>query len=467
MKSPDLPGSAHDRLEPEYIDVALHRVNSSITGYAEGYYGRLLCWSERAQILRALKQYRLNCYYYAPKEDPYHRLEWRKPYPEQWREHFRQFCALAKKCGVRVVAGVAPGLDFDFSQLPAGEDFLHLVQKCKALLSDGADAVSLLMDDIDPDFERRCGLFESEGQAHAALANELANALIGVPGSHRHDLWANPYNIASESLPLQSTRFSSVPLWVTPRIYADELISDSPGYLPAFVDTLDVHHSIMYCGSDVVASVIDQESAESLRHHDPEKISGNPVQHRVIYWDNLYANDYCPRRLFIGPWLRRDVSFHIMLNATGLVFTDCLLLELMAKVIDRPSVLDTPEKTAETAVVEWLDVLSTHGVPKAFLKISDYFYHPVFNQKQAQKARKGELTDPYNTVGVNDSLKAIEECLWRWKTPLSREWYPYIFGLKHDLLSSIGRLPPERVVKTQLQPLAGCLLSASRAEPSS
>lgn len=439
-------------------------MNSSITGYAEGYYGRLLSWSERAQILDVLEHFRLNCYYYAPKEDPFHRLEWRRPYSEQWRGNFRDFCVRAREQGVGVVAGVAPAIDFDFAHLPDGADFLLLVQKCKALLSDGADTISLLMDDIDPDCENRLGSFKSEGFAHAALANALANALNGVPGAHQDDTWADRASAVSSSTSAPSISLPSVPLWVTPRVYADELISDAPDYLPAFVGTLDEHHSILYCGSDVVAQNIHKQSSQQLHPAGSESASTEQRRHRVIYWDNLYANDYCPRRLFTGPWEQRDRSLNILLNLTGMVHTDCLLLELMAKVIHRPMNPDTAETEIETVMFEWLDVMAMHGVPDAFLTISDYFNHPVFNQADAQNTRVGELVSLEGIVRVNDALEAIEECLWRWKTPLSREWYPYIFGLKHDLLTSIGQHSPQRVAKTQLQPLASRLLSSPRTE---
>ena len=52
------------------------------------------------------------------------------------------------------------------------------------------------------------------------------------------------------------------------------------------------------------------------------------------------------------------------------------------------------------------------------------------------------------------ALAAIETCLWRWKTPLSREWYPFIFGLKLDLLIQQGKMSSLRIRKTRSAPLA-------------
>ena len=51
----------------------------SYYGYIEGYYGRLLSFAERGRILKQLKHLGMNSYFYAPKDDPYHRFNWRQP----------------------------------------------------------------------------------------------------------------------------------------------------------------------------------------------------------------------------------------------------------------------------------------------------------------------------------------------------------------------------------------------------
>jgi len=39
--------------------------------------------------------------------------------------------------------------------------------------------------------------------------------------------------------------------------------------------------------------------------------------------------------------------------------------------------------------------------------------------------------------------------LWRWKSPLAREWYPFLFGLKHDLQLATDMVTDNRLAKTQ------------------
>jgi hypothetical protein len=64
-----------------------------LSGYVEGYYGRLLTFDERLGIARKLRQIGAGHYLYAPKEDLYHRRVWREPYPAAWKGEFRSFVA--------------------------------------------------------------------------------------------------------------------------------------------------------------------------------------------------------------------------------------------------------------------------------------------------------------------------------------------------------------------------------------
>mgnify|MGYP001184277063 CR=1 FL=1 len=151
----------------------------SIRGYIEGYYGRLLSWEHRELIIKSLYKNNMKTYLYAPKEDIYHRLCWKKNYSKSWRLNFRKFTDISKKYKIDVIAGLAPGLDFNFKQLiektktNKKSDFEVLLSKAKQLLNDGATSIALLLDDIPPDFKNKFGVDVSEGTYHAILANKL------------------------------------------------------------------------------------------------------------------------------------------------------------------------------------------------------------------------------------------------------------------------------------------------------
>ena len=61
-------------------------------GYVEGYYGRLLGWDDRHRIIDRLAGNGMNAYLYAPKEDPFHRVDWRTAWPDDWVREFTRFC---------------------------------------------------------------------------------------------------------------------------------------------------------------------------------------------------------------------------------------------------------------------------------------------------------------------------------------------------------------------------------------
>ena len=399
----DAPGGTHGRR-------ALPR--RPLVGYLEGYYGRLLQPHERLALLETLHDNAMSAWWYAPKDDALHRMHWRTPYGAAWRRAFRDFAARAAERRIELLAGVAPGLDFDFAMVRGGADFVALRDKTSRLLDDGASVPTLLFDDIDDDFATRAGDFASEGVAHATLANELGAAL-------------------------------GTALVVVPRVYANELHAGSADYLPDFAATLDPAHAISLCGSDVVVHRVDERDC---RRH----LGGGG--HRILVWDNLYANDYCPRRLFLGPWTGRESISDVLINPTGLPVTDALLLSLVGAERERQARYpDTGnERGAATPEQVWRDVLHAHGVPASFLVVADCFDHPVVNAAV-------NALDPL--PALDEALAALDELTWRWKSPLAREWFPWLMSLRHDLLLAADRLPIDRINKTQSAALARRLSS--------
>ncbi|XDZ65728.1 beta-N-acetylglucosaminidase domain-containing protein [Alphaproteobacteria bacterium LSUCC0684] len=357
-------------------------------GYIEGYYGRLLTWDERGQILETLARLGMNTYLYAPKEDPCHRRNWRQPWDRTWQEEFSRFAAGAETLGLHLMAGIAPGLDFDFGSFTgSGDDLIVLCRKARMLKDLGAASIMLLMDDIDAGFPGRSGHFRKEGEAHAALANALSESL-------------------GEAVSL------------TPRIYADEILDKAEGYLEEMISTLDPLHLITWCGTYIV------DPEPGLEHTGLGRLGTAPE--RVIWWDNLYAHDYCPRQLWLGPWRGRGEIRQILLNPTGLPHTDMLLLALMERGPDQAG---------------WTRALQDHGVPEAFLKVAPFFDLPP----DPRAPLPGTMLD---LRLIPTWLEALDELLWRWKTPLAREWYPFLMALRGDLLRLDGRMDELRVRKT-------------------
>jgi len=387
------------------------QTSSPLRGYIEGYYGRLLTWPERIQLLDSIQSFANPVYLYAPKEDANHRFAWRTPYDTSWRESFREFSDSAQARSINLLAGIAPGLDFDYKDLAGGPDLDTLIVKAQQLLTDGAQGLVLLLDDIALNLHE--GTHLSEGAAHGTLANTLADAL-------------------------------EQPIWLVPRVYANELSTNSIEYLPDLAATLSSKHTLVYCGSHIVAQTISGDS-------HPDAFA--TTSHSIVYWDNRYANDYCPRRLFLPPWLQRDGDLSILINPTGMVTTDCWIMALVkateALIDSGGSEFTTahrskPEKMARQA---WQKTMMDFAVPNVIEDLANYFDEPHYTDSTAK------------TIASSTAhLSLLDTLLWEWKGPLAREWYPYLMGLRHDLLLALGEQPAERLHKTQLAPLAQTLL---------
>ena len=388
--------AAPDKTRPRRHQTALP---PALRGYIEGCYGRLLNWGDRARLLHRLSSLGLNAYLYAPKEDECHRFEWRRPWDNDWLVSFSRFCKEARQNDICVLGGIAPGLDYN--TYDDAVEFGTLLTKTQQLQDSGAHAVVLMFDDID---EPPAGGYGPDGLPDHALHADIAARL--------------------------AARLDAAVL-ITPRVYADEM-SDNPALhyrnlSAALPDDMPLFH----CGCYIVAGADPLAADTSLaRQH---------ISQRLILWDNIYCNDYCPRRLFVGRHAGRDGITEIMLNGTGMIETDLLLLSVMQAGDDDAA---------------WRAALANAGVPDAFYVLAPWFDLGVANDR--------EPSPP--TTPEQAHFDAIETLLWKWKSPLAREWYPFLFGLKHDLLIETGRLPDLRVAKTQTPALARHLLQTGKGE---
>ena len=125
--------------------------------------------------------------------------------------------------------------------------------------------------------------------------------------------------------------------------------------------------------------------------------------------------------------------YNLMINPTGLINTDLMILDIVAS-----------NRSNNQFINEWKKILKAHGVPAIFYKIKQYFFKPDFGSDPLLKALNA------NTKHI----EAIDFLLWKWKSDLSREWYPFLFSLKHDLQLKLNILTSERLIKTQTIPLS-------------
>ncbi|XP_074896374.1 protein O-GlcNAcase-like [Buteo buteo] len=239
-----------------------------LCGVVEGFYGRPWSMEQRKLLFQWLKRWGLNCYMYAPKDELKHRLLWREPYTEHEAARMRSLIEAAQEQGVEFVFAISAGQDMVFSS--AG-DRLLLQEKLRQVAAMGCQSFALLFDDIDPCMcQADRDVFPSLAQAQASVANEVYQEL-GQP---------------------------SVFLFC-PTEYCSSLCSPSPSqscYLLTIGQELLPGIGVIWTGPKVVSQEL---SAMQL-----EEVEG-VLRRRPVIWDNLYANDYDCRRVFLGPYMGR------------------------------------------------------------------------------------------------------------------------------------------------------------------
>ncbi|XP_048799421.1 protein O-GlcNAcase-like isoform X1 [Lagopus muta] len=215
-----------------------------------------------------LKRWGLNCYMYAPKDELKHRLLWREPYTQHEAAQMQSLIKTAQEHGVEFIFAISAGQDIVFSS--AG-DRLLLQQKLRQVAALGCGAFALLFDDIDPCLCRAdTDVFPSLAQAQASVANEAYREL-GLPAT----------------------------FLFCPTEYCSSLCSPSPAqsrYLQTLGRELLPEIGVIWTGPKVVSQELSVALVEEVEH---------VLQRRLLIWDNLFANDYDCRRIFLGPYTGR------------------------------------------------------------------------------------------------------------------------------------------------------------------
>ncbi len=149
----------------------------AVRGYIEGFYGKPWSHENRRMMLELMSFYGMNTYYYAPKDDPYHRDKWSELYPENELSALSELASLCKEKFVNFHYCIAPGLSMKYC---SDEDFDKLTCKAEQLYSVGIRNFGLLVDDIPEDlwFDEDKAAFDGEAvNAHIVLSDKFRNFL--------------------------------------------------------------------------------------------------------------------------------------------------------------------------------------------------------------------------------------------------------------------------------------------------
>ncbi|KAL0277400.1 UNVERIFIED_CONTAM: hypothetical protein PYX00_004697 [Menopon gallinae] len=239
-----------------------------ICGVVEGFYGRPWTTEQRKDLFQKLKKWGMDSYLYAPKDDYKHRAYWRELYTVEEAEHLTSLISSAKEHGITFYYAISPGLDITYS---SAKEVTALKRKLEQVSHFGCTAFALLFDDIEPEMsEADKEVFQSFAHAQVSVTNEMYQHL-GQP-----------------TFLLCPTQYCAAR--ATPNVANSEYLNTLGAKLPQEID-------IMWTGPKVISRTLTMESIEEIT----EVLRRPPV-----IWDNLHANDYDQKRVFLGPYSGRS-----------------------------------------------------------------------------------------------------------------------------------------------------------------
>ena len=251
-----------------------------LAGVVEGFYGTPWTKEERSCLFPRMYHWRLQYYMYAPKDDSKHRSDWREAYTEIELATFKQLHLAAEHNSVEFIYALSPGLNVSFSN---PSDRKSLLAKFQQLQSVGIKSFAILFDDIQSSLSKEdSDKFSSPADAQADLTNEI----YLQTGEPRVFLFCPTEYCGSHIGP--ETNGSS--------------------YLNVIGEKLHSNIRIMWTGNTVVSNRISTKSIKKLI-----KI----IKRRPVIWDNLHANDYDQRRLYLGPYAGR--SMRLLAHLSGIL----------------------------------------------------------------------------------------------------------------------------------------------------
>ena len=119
-------------------------------GFIEGYYGNPWSNADRAELMRYGGDLKLNQYFFAPKDDPYHNKKWRELYPEEKLAEIRELARVGNQSKTRYVWTIHPFMNNRIrfgNEAHYQEDLATIKAKFTQLMKVGVREFGILADD--------------------------------------------------------------------------------------------------------------------------------------------------------------------------------------------------------------------------------------------------------------------------------------------------------------------------------
>lgn len=263
-------------------------------GYIEGFYGATWKQEKRLSVMRLMAANGMNSFYYAPKDDEYHRAKWRETYPEKELAELKSLFDTARENEIDVCWCVGPGLTYKYT---SESDFNALIGKFMNVYSTGVRNFGLLLDDIPSDFqyEDDATVYDSVVDAHIELINKVFRTL--------------------------KTTDSDITLTVCPTQYCGEC---DDYYISKFGKGIPSEIKIFWTGRQICSSFLTCREADDFQRS---------TVHMPLYWDNYPVNDAeMFQEMHLGPVKGRDKELYK--HSEGLIsnvmeYAECSKIPLM------------------------------------------------------------------------------------------------------------------------------------------
>lgn len=263
-------------------------------GYIEGFYGKTWQNEKRVSVMKLMASYGMNSFFYAPKDDIYHREKWRELYPEKELSELKALFETAKENCLDFYWAVGPGLTYKYT---SESDFGQLINKFMSLYGIGIRGFGLLLDDISWEFqyEDDAKAFDAIVDAHICLVNKTYNALKKID--------------------------PSITLTVCPTQYSGD---ENGYYVSKFGSGIPSDVSLFWTGAEICSRVLTVREADELMRS---------TKHMPLYWDNYPVND-CEmfQELHLGALIGREKELYN--HCEGLIsnvmeYAECSKIPLM------------------------------------------------------------------------------------------------------------------------------------------
>lgn len=254
------------QLEEELPDLTIHDyADTKVRGFIEGYYG--IPWSNenREDLMRFGGQFKMNAYIFAPKDDPYHRDEWDKLYPQEKLEEIRELATVGNQTKCRFVWTIAP------------------LQKVAKLANEKQDVMSLLKENTEKMLAKFEQLYEVGVRQFGVLGDDV--------GTLPHDYVVKLMQKAHEWVAQKGDVYNLV---YCPASYNSAWAWNSEE-LNAYEAGFPEDIQIFWTGSKTCGPIV-QETIDTFKTKD----NNGKVRRDPLFWLNWPVNDIDMTQVFLG-----------------------------------------------------------------------------------------------------------------------------------------------------------------------